>query len=301
MAQTISREMVEMALILKEFNGKTEQSVVPQKNSKLSKLFKHVYCCNFQSNLLKDITPEMYWYDLIRGKGGELSNQTGSAPKFNSITSSTALAVNTFAPWKVKVSDLIFKIKDLVFSGFDSLEFEYIAKTKNNSYPNLDVWLQNNAKVLAIECKFCEFLGNNNFKELQRSYLDMIKKEGYSGPWIDAIDIVTDSKGKGIYKYFDVVQIIKHYFGLINTDIQEKHLLYLYWHPENKDWNEIGPYDEIETELAKFNQIVSGADDVHFHYYCFNEMWAQWESRWKTHVGQLREKYSVSINQEHKS
>jgi len=297
MKQAITRKMIEMALILKEFNGNMGQSVVPQPKAKLNKAFKHVYCGHFQSNLIKDISPEMYMYDLLKGKGGELGNQVGSAPKFNSITSSTALAVNTFAPWKKKVRELIIKTKDREFSGFESLEFEHVAKTKNRSYPNLDVWLQNDSEVLAIECKFCEFFGND-YTELQRSYRDMINREGYTGPWIDAIDQVTDSRGKGTYKYFDVVQIIKHYFGLINTDIQNKHLLYMYWHPENKDWNKIDPYDELEKELADFYGKVSKAVDVHFHYLSFNDLWKQWENRYKTHVKLLREKYSVIINQE---
>ncbi|HNZ32797.1 MAG TPA: hypothetical protein PLN17_06835 [Candidatus Cloacimonas sp.] len=299
MKQEITRKMVEMALILKEFNGKTEQTVVPQEKSKLSKVFKHVYCCNYEMNVLKCVKKDSYYRDLLKGHGGELrSSKIGSAPKFNSIISSAALVVNTFAPWKDHLGDLTVEVNGNAFSNFISMEFEYIAKTKNNSFPNLDVWLENNTEVLAIECKFCEFLGNNNYKKLQGSYRNIIKQEGYTGTWIDIINAVTDSSGKGIYQYFDVVQIIKHYFGIINCNKPEKNLIYLYWHPENKDWNKIHPYDVLEKELEDFSQKVSGATDVHFYYLNFNDLWNQWESNQKEHIDMLRDKYSVCINPE---
>ena len=297
MKQEITREMVEMALILKEFSGKSEQNVEPQKKSKLRKAFKHVYCGSYVSNVIECVSSRQYWDDIIKGKGGELSNTIGYAPKFNSITSSTALAVNSFAPWKDELHELKIETRDRVFSKYDYLEFEYITQTKNRSYPNLDVCLQNEIEVLAIECKFCEFLNNNSYTKLQKSYHDMIKREGYSGKWIDAIHKVINSRGQGIYKYFDVVQVIKHYSGVINTDKSEKHLLYLYWHPENQNWNKIHPYDVLESELDEFSKIVLGAGDVQFHYMSFNDLWNQWESKHKEHVLQLREKYSVTLNQ----
>jgi len=42
--------------------------------------------------------------------------------------------------------------------------------------------------------------------------------------------------------------------------------------------------------------MVSEATDVRFHFLSFNELWKQWEDSSTTHVQQLRNKYSVSIN-----
>ena len=223
MSKKLNRKMVEIALILKSINGNEIQIVSPGKD------LKHVYCGKFQSNEIDSVTTELYYNDLIGGKGGELSSIAGRAPKFNSISSSTALAVNTFAPWKECVSKLKIKTKHNDFLGFDKLCFEHSIVTKNNRSPHLDVWLEWKNGILAIECKFCEFLGSPSYTEIQSSYLEMIKKEGYRGPWIDAIEKVTN---ESMFKYFDVAQIIKHYFGIINTEKPEKHLLYLYWHPE---------------------------------------------------------------------
>ncbi len=292
--RTITQKIVEAALIMKQINGEMIQTVPDNVD------LKYVYCANFTKSVINGVTPEMFCCELIRGDGGELSNASGSAPKFNSIVSSASMAVSTFAPWKNRLSELYIDLGSQQLTGFKKLEFEHIARTaipRAKKHPNIDVWLENDDTILAIECKFCEFLNNNSYKELKKSYYDMIEREGYSGKWIDAIHKVINSRGQGIYKYFDVVQIIKHYFGVINTDKSEKHLLYLYWHPENQNWNKIHPYDVLESELDEFSKIVLGAGDVQFHYMSFNDLWNQWESKHKEHVLQLREKYSVTLNQ----
>lgn len=297
--QTINRKMVEAALILKQINGETVQQV------RHDVRLQHVYCANFKDNVIRGIDPESYCGDIIRGDGGELCNPSGSTPKFNSISSSAALAVSTFAPWKARLNQLVIELGSNKISGFDRIEFEHIAQTaipNAKKHPNLDVWLETNDGVLAIECKFCEYLndGSDNHN-LHPAYKRLAVEMRMSSPWVEAIDKVTNSSGECKYRFFDAAQIIRHYFGMINSVQKEKHLLYLYWHPENEDWVDIYPFDMHMKELKEFSELVSQAADVHFHYMSINELWEQWaqiESPIVSkHANAVKHKYSVLIKE----
>ena len=295
--RTINRKMVEAALIMKQINGEMIQTIPCDVD------LKHVYCANFAHSVIDGITTEMFCCDLIRGDGGELSNSSGSAPKFNSISSSASLAVSTFAPWKTRLSELIVDLGTKQMTGFDKLEFEHIAHTaipKAKKHPNLDVWLESDDAILAIECKFCEYLGERTEKaSLHPAYKRLAATMDRNNPWVKAIDHVTNEKGECKYRFFDAVQIIRHYFGVLNSGQKEKHLLYLYWHPENEDWMDIHPFDLLMKELKEFSDLVSQAADVQFHNLSFNELLNQWAlnsvSEVQQLVGAMRHKYSVII------
>lgn len=295
--RTINRKMVEAALIMKQVNGEMIQTIPHDVD------LKHVYCANFVNSVIDGITTEMFCCDLIRGDGGELSNSSGSAPKFNSISSSASLAVSTFAPWKTRLSELIVDLGTKQMTGFDKLEFEHIAHTaipKAKKHPNLDVWLESDDAILAIECKFCEYLGERTEKaSLHPAYKRLAATMDRNNPWVKAIDHVTNEKGECKYRFFDAVQIIRHYFGVLNSGQKEKHLLYLYWHPENEDWMDIHPFDLLMKELKEFSDLVSQAADVQFHNLSFNELLNQWAlnsvSEVQQLVGAMRHKYSVII------
>jgi hypothetical protein len=87
---------------------------------------------------------------------------------------------------------------------------------------------------------------------------------------------------------------------VLNSGQKEKHLLYLYWHPDNEDWMDIHPFVEHMKEMSEFSDYVSQATDVNFHYMSFNELWEQWaaidDKEVQKHIEALRQKYSVSIN-----
>lgn len=295
--RTINRKMVEAALIMKQINGEMIQTIPCDVD------LKHVYCANFVNSVIDGITTEMFCCDLIRGDGGELSNSSGSAPKFNSISSSASLAVSTFAPWKTRLSELIVDLGTKQMTGFDKLEFEHIAHTaipKAKKHPNLDVWLESDDAILAIECKFCEYLGERTEKaSLHPAYKRLAATMDRNNPWVKAIDHVTNEKGECKYRFFDAVQIIRHYFGVLNSGQKEKHLLYLYWHPANEDWRDIHPFDLHMKELKEFSELVSLATDVQFHNLSFNELLNQWAlnsvSEVQQLVGAMRHKYSVII------
>jgi len=294
----LNRKIVEAALILKQITGE-EIQIVP-----FGVNLKHTYCGNLANNVLKDIDKELFFRDLSKGDGGELNNSPGSAPKFSSISSSSALTVNSFALWKRHISQLDIKTEKQRFSGFKSMEFEHIAQNgiaRTRVYPNLDVWLEYEGGVLAVECKFCEFLSGNSIKDtFSKQYDDLvISKNLRSSSWVQAMKYVMDSQGKCKFKYFNAVQIIKHYFGLIHSTEVEKHLLYLYWHPDNDDWEKLQPYKQHNDELREFASLVEDSNDVHFHHLGFNELWNQWsdysDPNIQKHVSLLREKYSIHL------
>ena len=296
--RTINQKMVEAALIMKQINGEMIQTVPDNVD------LKHVYCANFTNSVIDGITADMFCCDLIRGDGRELSNQSGSAPKFNSIVSSASMAVSTFAPWKNRLSELSIDLGSQQLTGFNKLEFEHIARTaipRAKKHPNLDVWLESDNAILAIECKFCEFLSKRDKKaSLNPSYKRLATEQKMDSPWVKAIDVVTNKNGISKYQFFDAVQIIRHYFGVLNSGQKEKHLLYLYWHPENKDWMNIHPYGTHLMELREFSELVSKATDVQFHYMSINELWEQWylssNSQVKDHLKEIKKKYSIKIN-----
>jgi hypothetical protein len=213
--RTINRKMVEAALVMKQINGEMIQTIPHDVD------LKHLYCANFANSVIDGITTDMFCCDLIRGDGGELSNSSGSAPKFNSISSSASLAVSTFAPWKTRLGELIVDLGTKQMTGFDKLEFEHIAHTaipKAKKHPNLDVWLESDDAILAIECKFCEFLGERTEKaSLHPAYKRLASSMDRNSPWVKAIDLVTNEKGECKYRFFDAVQIIRHYFGVLNS------------------------------------------------------------------------------------
>ena len=296
--RTITQKMVEAALIMKQINGEMIQTVPDNVD------LKYVYCANFTKSVINGVTPEMFCCELIRGDGGELSNASGSAPKFNSIVSSASMAVSTFAPWKNRLSELYIDLGSQQLTGFKKLEFEHIAKTAipgAKKHPNIDVWLENDDTILAIECKFCEFLSERDERaSLNPSYKRFATEQKMHSPWVEAIDVVTNKNGISKYQFFDAVQIIRHYFGLVNSGQKEKHLLYLYWHPDNEDWMDIHPYGTLLNELKEFSDFVSKATDVKFHYMGINELWEKWylspNSQVKDHVKELGKKYSIKIN-----
>ena len=295
--RTITQKMVEAALIMKQINGEMIQTVPDNVD------LKHVYCANFTNSVIDGITADMFCCDLIRGDGGELSNASGSAPKFNSIVSSTSMAVSTFAPWKNRLRELTIDLGSQQLKGFNKLEFEHIAKTAipgAKKHPNIDVWLENDDTILAIECKFCEFLSKRDEKaSLNPSYKRFATEQKMHSPWVEAIDVVTNKNGISKYQFFDAVQIIRHYFGLLNSGQKEKHLLYLYWHPENEDWMDIHPFDLHMKELREFSELVSQTTDVHFHYMSFNELWKRWASGdchpIQAQIEAIRNKYIIKV------
>ncbi len=285
MSKKITREMVKDALKKKwqKYDDLSAKIIVANDD--------FTYLEKISDNLLPGIEMDSFYSDLEKGDGF-------NEKYLRSTTSSTMLAVNSFAFWKNRLHNLKIDTGNEIFAGFDHMEFEHKALTANKQpgkRPNLDVWLEKENMVLAIECKFCEFLDGKSSSEFQESYDKTAEECGYSGAWIDARNQLIDGDKKATYQRFDVMQILKHYFGIINSGIEEKHLLYLYWHPMNEDWESMEPFKTHMRELREFADIVSGAKDIQFHHMGFYDLWNQWEDIDKNHVRNLRNMYAVEV------
>ena len=92
--------------------------------------------------------------------------------KFNAIHSSSALAVNNFAPFKEQFDSLSF----MNYSNFIEASFEKKLPT-GISTPNLDFYLETKFEIIGIEAKFTEHLSKKlpNYKEnlTQLGYLQI--------------------------------------------------------------------------------------------------------------------------------
>lgn len=153
MERIFTRDMIEAALVLKQING-TEKQIVPKGLE-----FKYSYVGSYKNNLIIGVDKDSFFCDLAKADGEELVPFFATSPKFNSISSSYALAVNTFSFFRNRIEKLVIQTDEKTFQGFENMEFEHVAMTANNRakrYPNLDVWLENENELLAVEVKFCD-------------------------------------------------------------------------------------------------------------------------------------------------
>ena len=182
------------------------------------------------ANFVSGISADLYELEYRQGAGGELEWQTRNGrrclPKINAVYSSSALVVNSFAPWKLHLPKL-----ELCGSfGFRSLYFETIVPTGlGGTPPHLDFLaesVENN--VVAVESKLIEYLQPHRAEFSpaydSRSWPSCIK--AYVG-------IMRQLQENPLrFVYLDAAQLVKHACGLASL-AGERHvnLLYLFWEP----------------------------------------------------------------------
>ena len=112
--------------------------------------------------------------DLEKGGGGELEDQDDRPPKFHAAHSSSALAANTFGPYRNSPEGLTVA----GHTGFRKLKFEYQCETgAGRGIANLDVLLKGDDVILGVESKLVETLSKKRQafrKSITRS--SMMKK-----------------------------------------------------------------------------------------------------------------------------
>lgn len=222
-----------------------------------------LYFKSIEESLINDIRLEQFIKDLENGDGNELS---GDKPKFLSISSSSALAINSFAFWKDYYKDLVFFDQTDFFNISFERKFENGLKSKFK--PNIDVVLENSKFVFAIESKFLEFFKRPKVL-FSAQYVDIIDKRKQTA-WYEVM--LKLKSGKIKYKYFDAVQIVKHYYGLaLLDDSRIKKLVYLFWVPNDKT-----NYVDYISEIEHFSNEVKQATDVTFEYINYNKLWQYW-------------------------
>ena len=231
-------------------------------------------------NLLPGIELEHFESEFDSGSGNELQK------KFLAVHSSSALVVNTFAPMK---SDP-FELDMLDVHGFRSLHFEKKLPTGlGGTPPNIDLFVENETDVIAIESKFLEY-----FSTKTPRFKDSYTKGAFPKAeerWLDLMIRFRD----GQPQYLDVAQLIKHYLGLSNTisnTDQNVTLLYLFWEPESTDKSE--PFQIHRNELDEFSKEVEGTS-VQFIYKSYPELWSEWKDKeiYSEHLSNLWKRYGI--------
>jgi len=235
-----------------------------------------------EENLLSSVQLSDFYSDLEAGSGNELQK------KFCALHSSSALAVNTFATWKRNPTNLSLCGRE----GFTSLTFERKCPTGlGGTSPNLDVFLDNNFCVIAVESKFLEYLTPKKgyFSE---SYTRDNLPQSEEACWY-LIDRIKEQPKQ----HLDAAQLIKHYIGLRNLPFardKEIVLLYLFWEPEN--WKDFEVFHRHRGEISDF---ASYFDELSVKFICqsYPELWDEWVQHYKntSHVSELRERYYLTI------
>ncbi len=245
------------------------------------------YVSRLADNLLPGVRLDHFESDLGQGGGHELNK------KFLALHSSAALAINTFAPFKDTPSSL----KILGKQGFGPPVFERQLPTGlRGTPPNIDVYLQSDDEVIAIESKFLEYCTPK-----AANYSDSYSKDTLPLAEDCWWQVLEESKAGGL-KYLDVAQLVKHYLGLIRLadrgdeggKRKDVTLLYLFWEPTNA--HDIGDCRSHRRNIEEMASKVSGSR-IKFRSLSYPELWREWESLpgISSHLANLKTRYSLTL------
>ena len=229
-------------------------------------------------------------FDLIKpfydsGDGGELRTSSSRPPKFQAAYSSSALVVNTFAPFIRKPE----KLSVFDRHGFEKLSFEYKCPTGLRKSPNLDLILWHCGEIIGVESKLAEPFKKKTAK-FSESYNTIIEKLPERS-WEKAFHFLKDNPDH--YTTLDAGQLVKHYLGLRNTFAgKEISLMYLYWEPKNAD--RFTFFCDHRDEALDFSNRVKESD-IEMIPVTYKDIWEEIEIIDKKHVDALRMRYELNI------
>ncbi len=246
-----------------------------------------------EQNLVLGVQSGDFWEDMSQGDGNELFDSERGPAKFCAAFSSSALAVNTFAPFRQNPERLSL----LGLDGFNAAQFEYKLPTglKGNS-PNLDFVVIGDSSTICIESKFLEPLSPKEAK-FAESYSAAIDSTAESS-WGEVYEYL--KMKPNYYRHLDAAQLVKHYLGMRNTlgsTSENLVLLYLYWEPVNA--SDMEEFTRHREEVIDFTGRVESSD-IEFRSLSYPQLWGDWEKAvgWKgmtAHLEHLRQRYFYAI------
>jgi hypothetical protein len=188
-------------------------------------------------NLLDGVRLEDIEADLRQGDGNELDT------KFRAAHSSSALAVNNFAPFKRRPGELSL----VGMNGLGRPCFEQKCPTGlAGKPPNLDLVAKGDSGVVGVESKCTEFL-HEHIAKFRPAYAKGIRDDRQKSPWFAEMERLTSEPTS--YVWLDAAQLIKHAFGLARTfQAPSTILLYLFWEPTNA--RDFSIFDEHRREIS---------------------------------------------------
>ena len=245
------------------------------------------YVIRLEDNLLPGIARTDIEAAFGAGAGLELEG------KMRAPWSSSALAVNSFAPWQRDPRSLMLA----GITGFtEALAFE--AKCPNGVStipPHLDVLLERDEAIFGVESKCTEYLSPKASK-VAAAYLELAARrdERAASRWFAALaDVPT-------FRFLDAYQLIKHYLGLARSYRgRPLRLVYIYWEPANA--RALPMFDEHRAEVKRFGELVASDPGCRFEALSYDEHWRELDAlrakpAWlDRHLVQLRLRYEVEI------
>lgn len=247
------------------------------------------YVPEFGDNLLDGIDHVWFVNELLQGRGNELKR------KFRAAYSSSALAVNTFAPFKMRPT--LLRIGDQ--SGFESMHFEakcpifpdHVRRTP----PHLDLLAFGPNAIVGVESKCTEHL-NPHVARFASTYIDHVPDHIRPSAWFATMKGLIAQPSQ--YRHLDAAQLVKHAFGLAACYAQRPIvLLYLYWEPTNAD--DMPEFANHREEVTRFAAALGGANPS-FKAQSYRALWRQWEElrepEWlPEHLRRVRARYEIAI------
>ncbi len=244
------------------------------------------YVADAIQNLVEGISLEDFEADLQQGGGDELRG------KFRAVRSSSALAVNTFAPFKAHREDLLLPGGET----FEELKFERKCPNGVSEFaPFLDLLVESQKGVVGVESKLLEPLSRHTAK-FSPSYDKRIKDDRRQSGWFQEMQRLIEAPKA--YQWLDAAQLVKHAFGIAHTFRgRPTTLLYLFWEPANPDAFPF--FAEHRKEVAQFAAAIAGGGPT-FVAMSYPELWRLWvaqtKAKWLTaHIGRLRARYEVVV------
>jgi hypothetical protein len=236
------------------------------------------YVKHLESNLLPTVKPVMY-VEYRNAAGHELQQ------KMRAAYSSSALTVNTFAPWKGQTGQLSLGIR----AGFEGIRFEAICRTGlQGTAPHLDLLVQGAEGPVGVEVKCTE-------------YLEMHEKE-FSQAYDEPLGLYPELerlRNEWGFTFLNASQLVKHALGLLNeAKGGSVTLLYLFWEPVN--WQDYRIFAEHRRQVRRFATFLEGSEKIRFAAMTFDQLWTAWALQpgpdWlPAHIEALRARYSVSL------
>ena len=252
------------------------------------------YLAHAADNLIGGLTLDRVARELGAGSGGELVDRGARPAKFRAIRSSSALAVNTFIPWRDH-ADLMPLAGELVEPA--TLELEAKRRPLTHGMPaNLDVLGRTrDGTIVAVESKLLEPL---NAKAA-------MFEDAYKSIANDTFDPRRDSRwyahvvAEHLRLHLDIGQLVRHYLALARCHMDVPVVLvYAFWEPA--DAADFDVFRTHRDEIAAFADSVVGDPHVRFAPICYRDLWDAWEQPgappWLAeHVAKLRGRYDVRL------
>jgi len=255
------------------------------------------YLADWRDNLIEGVAAADVEADLRRGAGNELTDQPDEPSKFCAAFSSSALAVNTFAPFRLRPERLSLA----GVTGFDAIELEYPCDNGLvGTNPHFDLFARTATTVIAVESKFLEPLQQKPAKfsdQYARPFMGTVERPRIAEePWARMYARLRSDPQT--YRHLDAAQLVKHYLGLRHSFATlERTLVYLYWEPANAA--DLPVYRDLRLEINDFAAAVAGCD-TRFVALSYPSLWVEWQQNracvdMSQHLERLRQRYAFGL------